>query len=504
MTRSFDKQLLLIGILLGLTVRLWVAWQPVGELSWRATADDAYYYFKLAQHLAVGAGATFDGVNPTNGFHPLYALLLVPIFRYAGDQIAPGVHLALTLIALVSVATAWPIYLIGKYVHSPLAGVIGALAHLLNPWVVVLTMTGVESAVYVCCFAWTVMAYVRWRSQKRSLRSIAPVGLLAGLTVMARSEGVLLLAGVILDLLIAHRRAPGQAIASAALCGFSAGIVCLPWAVWSISQFGTPFQISAGAIMLHSYTGMPTDAVAAVGWYIGRIFWFIPRYAYKIVLFNLSTVFMFGLLFGWMFYIRQTPLKITWLTISRLSFLILPFVLISVYYNFVLLHQQHWYFNALVLMVTLIGANIIAQEIIRLRESSLNQKHQKVAIATICSVFVVVVAVMWQRGLYPAQVDAYILGRHIASSALRYDRLGATDSGIVGFFCRCTMVNLDGVMNNAAVAYYRTHGYNQRSIFSFARVQRVAYVWSAAPSPSEEVRIVRRMRFAAGVLSQIR
>jgi hypothetical protein len=224
----FDRRLLAISVLAGLAVRLWVAWQPVDVLSWRATADDAYYYFKLAQHIGAGAGTTFDGINQTNGFHPLYALLLVPIFRYVGDDIALGVHLALTLIALVSVVTAWPIYLIGKSVHSSLAGAIGAMIHLLNPWVIILTMTGVESAVYVFCFAWTVMAYVRWKTSLQSFRGIVPVGLLSGLTIMARSEGIMLLVGIIFDLIVEHWRRSGSMLMLIVLVGGLSFVVCFP------------------------------------------------------------------------------------------------------------------------------------------------------------------------------------------------------------------------------------------------------------------------------------
>lgn len=496
-----DKRLIFFGVLVGLAIRLWIAWQPSDELSWRANADDAYYYFKLAQHLGSGAGATFDGINPTNGFHPLYALLLVPIFQYAGNDIDFGVHLALTLVALASSVTAWPIYLTGKYVHSPLAGTIGALAHLLNPWVVILTMTGVESAVYVCCFAWTVMAYVRWKSHEQSLRGVVLIGLLAGLTIMARSEGILLLAGIVFDQLVVYRRMLGRAIAFAAICGLFAGIVCLPWLLWSISWFGTPFQISASAIMLHSYVGMPADAIAAVEWYIGRIFWFLPRYAYKILLFNLPTVLLFGLMLGQALLTYQPPLKTAWSSSSQFAFLILPFICITAYYNLILLHQQHWYFNAPVLIVTLIGASIGAEEVVRSGEVYLQQKYQIVATSTICTIFIIVITIMWQRGLYPAQNGASMLGRQIASTDLRYERLGATDNGIVGFFCRCTMVNLDGVMNNAAVAYYRVHGYDNDSIFQFARAQHVAYVWGVVP---DEVRGVRQIRFTAGILYQLR
>jgi len=38
--------------------------------------DDFYYYLKPAQSLAAGHAPTFDGSTPTNGFHPLYLLLL--------------------------------------------------------------------------------------------------------------------------------------------------------------------------------------------------------------------------------------------------------------------------------------------------------------------------------------------------------------------------------------------------------------------------------------------
>ena len=39
------------------------------------TRDDAYYYFKVAQNISEGHGSTFDGINLTNGYHPLWMLV---------------------------------------------------------------------------------------------------------------------------------------------------------------------------------------------------------------------------------------------------------------------------------------------------------------------------------------------------------------------------------------------------------------------------------------------
>ena len=39
-------------------------------------SDDAYYYIIGARNLAQGLGFTFDGINQTSGFHPLWFFLL--------------------------------------------------------------------------------------------------------------------------------------------------------------------------------------------------------------------------------------------------------------------------------------------------------------------------------------------------------------------------------------------------------------------------------------------
>jgi hypothetical protein len=38
--------------------------------------DDALFYVVIANHFAHGLGSTFDGINPTNGYHPLWMVLL--------------------------------------------------------------------------------------------------------------------------------------------------------------------------------------------------------------------------------------------------------------------------------------------------------------------------------------------------------------------------------------------------------------------------------------------
>lgn len=58
--------LLLFGLILAAGLFL-----PPATLA-RFFSDDSFFYLKIAQNLSLGKGSTFDGLNPTNGYHPLY------------------------------------------------------------------------------------------------------------------------------------------------------------------------------------------------------------------------------------------------------------------------------------------------------------------------------------------------------------------------------------------------------------------------------------------------
>ncbi len=56
------------------------------QVSTIGNADDAFYYFQIARNLAAGHFSTFDGgITQTNGYHPLWMLLITP-FYWAFDS----------------------------------------------------------------------------------------------------------------------------------------------------------------------------------------------------------------------------------------------------------------------------------------------------------------------------------------------------------------------------------------------------------------------------------
>src|SRR5215471_8678314 len=57
--------------------------------------DDFFYYLKIAQNLARGAGSTFNGVVATNGYHPLWMMVLTVFSFFTSKPKAILVFLSL-------------------------------------------------------------------------------------------------------------------------------------------------------------------------------------------------------------------------------------------------------------------------------------------------------------------------------------------------------------------------------------------------------------------------
>ncbi len=117
-------ELALIIVVMG--VHIYAAFSSPHNFSMRwFVRDDAYYYFKVAQNISEGRGSTFDGINPTNGYHPLWTLVCVPIFALARFDLILPLRVLLVVMAALSVAAA---ILLFRLLKKPVGGPIAMLA----------------------------------------------------------------------------------------------------------------------------------------------------------------------------------------------------------------------------------------------------------------------------------------------------------------------------------------------------------------------------------------
>jgi len=150
------------------------------------TRDDAYYYFKVAQNISEGKGSTFDGINLTNGYHPLWTLVCVPVFALARFDLILPLRVLLILLAGIRSATAILLYrLLKKNLSLPIAAFAGLY------WAFDLNLhwnmyqQGLETALaafFLVLFLFILNRFERnWKSEPIQLTSL---GLLAGGAVL--------------------------------------------------------------------------------------------------------------------------------------------------------------------------------------------------------------------------------------------------------------------------------------------------------------------------------
>jgi hypothetical protein len=161
------------------------------------TRDDAYYYFKVAQNIGEGRGVTFDGINSTNGFHPLWMLICIPIFALARFDLILPLRVLTLVLGAISVATAILLYRLLSRVLSREVGMLAAIYWALDLWVFkTATQLGLETGLTTLTMVFLLYeleAFERTPAEKIDSKQIAALALAAALMLFSRLDTIYLL-----------------------------------------------------------------------------------------------------------------------------------------------------------------------------------------------------------------------------------------------------------------------------------------------------------------------
>lgn len=163
-------------------------------LNWFQT-DDAFYYFKVAQNAAEGKGLTFDGLNPTNGFHPLWMAICIPIFYLARFNLFLPLRILVFIMALLNAFTGLLLYRLFSRFASKELGWLVAVFWMFYPVTHYLTtMLGMETGVNA--FSIILMIYLVANflaspdAHKKEWQEYFYVGLSALLVLFSRLDNI--------------------------------------------------------------------------------------------------------------------------------------------------------------------------------------------------------------------------------------------------------------------------------------------------------------------------
>jgi hypothetical protein len=208
--------------------------------------DDSFYCFEIARNIARGLGSTVDGVHATNGYQPLYVLLLVPLYWIWGGDATGPIYSALVASAVLNVLTGWILFRLVRRYASPVAAFFALLLWSFGPAIVRQSVNGLETSLAMLLLAAALEYYLAVYRPRPSpgRRETVTLGALLGLAILARIDALLFVAAIGFDVL-RHRRP--HAVRRLVATGIVAGAVLLPWCVASLRLSGTVLPQSGEA-----------------------------------------------------------------------------------------------------------------------------------------------------------------------------------------------------------------------------------------------------------------
>ena len=470
------RWLLLTGLFLwiletGIIVNASIPW-----LLGRVNADDFFYYLVLARNAAAGLGPTFDGLDITNGFHPLYLGMLIPLAKIPIQDTAFLIKAGLVILLFFHNATGLVIGYKTWQISRGAYGWLAALMWLLNPWALIITLYGVE--VPIAVFLWAVIIYLLQTARQRDvpldLGRAFMLGLLLGLTILARTDGLMLLGAILVTEFFRALKRPKQRtdiVISLITVSIVVFLTTLPWWWWNLQHFGTISQVSGKAVFLgaHGFNWYQPDFIATKT--LAASFAYFAR----AITYGLLPLLVLGFTFWKRKYAdKPSPafgFRSLW---GELDFAFLAIVLLALWYAGWQWHIQNWYLLSTVLVATIIVAIIVVK---------LDQLQTRLDIQQVAGVVFLVSLVsmlgIFSRGDtgFPRQANGYYLARWLNQHTEADAVIGAWNSGIIGYFTDRTVVNLDGVVNNSIYEYriqHRAEGVGQ--LMPYIRDRQITYL----------------------------
>jgi hypothetical protein len=237
------------------------------------TYDDAYITFRYAHNLASGNGFVYNvGDRVLGTTTPLFTLVLALLGSLTSAHFIPAFAQWLTGLSLM--ALSFFTYLFFRANGKPIAGIVAFFFVLMNPFFV--TVWGGETLFFL---ALVIMSFYFYFLKCEILSAV-----ILGLAFLTRSEGILPCVVLLVHFVWMNRRFPWRAT-------LTFGIIILPWVLYALMTFGTPFPSTLEAKMAQMKSGLwGSFLVGSVNLFRGYITGSQWSYIFVIILAFIGTV----------------------------------------------------------------------------------------------------------------------------------------------------------------------------------------------------------------------
>jgi hypothetical protein len=230
-------------------------------------SDDAFYYFKIARSIVAGDGSTFDGIAPTNGYHPLWMLVSVAVFAMTGGDPELPIRILVAISITVAFGTIVQVHgLVDREVAPGLGWLAAGLCLLPTTWTAL--TNGMETGILLLSLVVFVRVSLRFGvlDPETPFGPSLALGALLGVVFLCRLDAVFVIVAVgvaQVGVCIVRRMAVRSLVRRGAALSIGVAVVAAPFAIWNHVHFGHLMPIS-GAVkstfpVLRSVLDLHTD-----------------------------------------------------------------------------------------------------------------------------------------------------------------------------------------------------------------------------------------------------
>jgi hypothetical protein len=415
--------------------------------------DDAFYYFVIARNILTYGVSSFDTLHPTNGFHPLWETLCLPVFNsWHGDL---PVRIMLALAAGFDVLSIALVFLIlRKITQHPYTALCGAAILALHGTLIRTWFNGLETALSVLSLLWFFHQFLRlYHRENTTVQQHLYLGVLAAFAFLARTDNAVVVLVLFSFLYLPKLFRQGE-FRMGLLASMTFLLLSSPWLLWNQINFGSIVQVS-GQIRDNTWLegGAPVELPIAQQLVYGFV---VSLEKIKIVFGKMFSpdffpdtggyLYLAALLTGCAITFRKSTLFRQFL--SRCLPFIAGVIVLFLYHAGVRHFVRGWYNAPVLLVLTLLLCGLF--DALFARHPA--QQFARIILLLLCSTLLLLYSPFtYLKSPEAGQTDPRIstanwLNQHTPVDAL----IGAANAGIMGYYAERRVVNLDGVVNESA------------------------------------------------------
>ncbi len=413
--------------------------------------DDSFYYFTIARNAASGLGLTFDGLTPTNGFHPLWMMTLLLLWPLG------GIKAALAAGALFGACTVVLAHLlVSRATGSPWAGTAAALCTAANPALYVSWINGLETSLALLALTLFLCSAGRPEDLGSGTRRALVLGLLAGLTTLARTDfALLVLPGLAALLLLQQGQPRSLRIRRFAIALVPFGLAVAGWVGWSWAHTGKLLQTSGMAIpFINTLSLMDFAGTHSPLLVVDRL----EKLRGAMGSMRGSTGFGWAIALLALALLLLRPAGRSWARRGGRAvpgWLLAGLVITILFHTVIRLHHRTWYYAPYALTAGLVFALLLFQ----LTRGDRRRPLRVIAAVALVIAVALPFATRWHKLVSSGtrtKDDIFFTLRRIMERKAGPDAvIGVSDAGYLGYTLPCRVINLDGVVNGDALEAMR-------------------------------------------------